>query len=505
MIKGTFLYYPNAAYFEKTRDVLRRLDLDIREIEANAEIVFNLVPEPLRRSAESWLILHHWLEDQEHLLILPFPDENHLQLFSNTPEVFLRPIIMELSALIEMFVYNRDFNNDFPQWPRRFQYLCIDVPLDFLINPELRPPQEQQEIYQTFRLCEETRRDIQRRREGSLRRAQRENNFSVLGELDNVFSKAADKLFREIRNRGFREIVPLIVHDFWEVMDGETMRFLITSETVSEFANKYSPPNFDYSAPGCGLWKAVERELNLSLVLHLRRAADIVESVSIPWKRSGNISEKFPILTAVNQSADLTQLESKPPKNLKGIELGTMKRMLEWGHCNSIREKLESLFSSSDPILQCFLIHHAGLGKIIELRNGHAHINAMSRQKFGELRNLVLPSRRRDTSETALVKILQLKREILRYWEDNGDHFKKSPVSVNTENHGTIDLSLYNRVSVRPVKNGATELVAIGRYCSDRSIAMFEKIEEANAALASLVQAADAGKSWDVLEFKQDL
>ena len=79
--------------------------------------------------------------------------------------------------------------------------------------------------------------------------------------------------------------MPPIVDEFSDVMDGETMRFLITSETIKEFAGKKPPTTFDHSAPGCGLWKAIEIELNLSLVLHLRREAGIVESVSIPLEK----------------------------------------------------------------------------------------------------------------------------------------------------------------------------------------------------------------------------
>ena len=70
-------------------------------------------------------------------------------------------------------------------------------------------------------------------------------------------------------------------------------------------------PVLTNSAPGCGLWKAVERELNLSLVLHLRRGANIVESVCIPWKKGGSASTEFPILIRANQSIDLSECESK--------------------------------------------------------------------------------------------------------------------------------------------------------------------------------------------------
>ena len=511
MVNGIFLYYPNAGYLERTQVALRGLDLPIEKIQVNRETVSNLVPGTLQDGAESWLILFHSDSSREGL-ILPFPDKNHFsERFQDSIDDLLL-VIMEFR--------DRDFWYEllrtFFRQHGRFQYLRTDVPLNSLINPEQEPQQEAQEIRQTVRLFQETSQNIQQRRVGTLRKAQRENDFSVLGELDNVFSKAADKLFGNIgniRSRRFEEVVPPIVYDFWDVMDGETMRFLITSETVTKFADKHSPSNFDYSAPGCGLWKAVERELNLSLVLHLRREAGIVKSVSMPWKSSENISGKFPVLTGENRSVDLSERESKRSENLKGMMLGDMQYMLELGRCNTVEVRLENLFSPGDSMLQYLLNQPSGakdlsghLEEIRRLRNGHAHINAMSREKFGELRNLILPSSRRSSSKTCLIKILQLKSKVLKYWENKGDCFTKSKMSVTTEEHKTIEFGLYNRMSVKPTTRGTMELVAKGvrglPYCS---IATFKKIEEANAALESLAQAADAGKSWNALEFKQNL
>ena len=70
---GIFLYHPEATYLKEAQDALRGLNLNLREKEADSEMVANLVPGPLRRDAESWLILFPPEKEQE-LLILPFPD-----------------------------------------------------------------------------------------------------------------------------------------------------------------------------------------------------------------------------------------------------------------------------------------------------------------------------------------------------------------------------------------------------------------------------------------------
>ncbi len=526
MVTGVFLYYPDAAYLQETRAALRRL-VDVSEIEADADIVSNLIPDTLQRDVKSWLILQQPDRDQE-LLILPFPDKNHLELLSDGQEGFSDPVIMELSAVIKMFVYNDfyRFSELFRESKRfrRFQYLHIDVSLRFLLDPEKR----QQQHWNV--LCQETSRNIEQKRIEVFHKAIRTTNSTnskIFVELDKVFLTENSKLFEHLTQQGFGEVVPEIVKRFWNIMDGETMRFLITAETVREFADKYSPANFDYSAPGCGLWKAVERELNLSLVLYLRRKAGIIENVNRPWKGSQGISGEVPILTGKNHSEDLNQRETEDQtENLKGIMLGPMKFMCEWGHCNSVREKLEDIFSLNDPVLD-YLLGQRELGKrsrsqtdtlpkhldqIIKLRNGHAHISAMSQKQFKKLRHLVLPSAHKP--QTCLVKILELKKEVLEYWENKGDCFTNC-MSVTTEDKRTVDFSLYNRMNVKYNTDESTKLVATRKAKlvathrdsgKDLCIATFDKIEDANAALEALVEAADLGEqSWNAREFKNTL
>ena len=217
-----------------------------------------------------------------------------------------------------------------------------------MLDSQRGQQQEQQTPQQIVHFCQETSQNIQTERNKALRKVQETENPISL-EFDNVLENANDKLFKCIIAQGFKKVVPEIVKIFKNIMDPETKRFLITAETVRDFADKYRLPNFDYSAPGCGLWKAVERELNLSLVLHLRREAGIVKNVYYPWKKSE--PGKFLILTGEKSSVDLNQ----GTKNLAGIMLGPMQKVLEWEHCNTVREKLENLYSDPDFLLIPFL------------------------------------------------------------------------------------------------------------------------------------------------------
>ncbi len=501
MAIGIFLHYPNAGYLEEARNVLNGLKLDIQEIKADYETVSNLVPYTLQRGAESWLILFA-PDYQRDLLILPFPDKS-----SEVQEGFLGSIIEELPRVIDMFL-SRNFRFSL-DWNRRFQYVHIDVSVYSLLNSRRGQQQDRQTPQQIVHFCQATSQNIQTERNKAWRRAQEKGNPIVLDQFDKVLETANHKIFERIIAQGSKKVVPEIVNIFEDIMDPETKRFLITTETVSAFVDKHLPPNFDYSAPGCGLWKAVERELNLSLVLHLRREAGVVKNVYYPWK--GSKQGKIPILTGENRSVDL----NKDSKNPDSIMLGPMTSLLEWGHCNTVREKLENLFFAFDFdfdfLLQYLLGQHAGAGgsakkdtlpefldKIRKLRNGHAHISAMSRQEFGTLRNLVLASKHGATS-SCLHGILLLKALVLLYWGQSD-----FPTKITTEDKQVVEFKNYNNTFTRG--DGSNwKLVAIHGDGSELCIATFDTKDDAEAVRKELDKAAGTEKEWDVNRFKEKM
>lgn len=431
MLEGVFLYYRNAAHSEKTLAALNRLNsnmFNIQPIEANPEIVSNLVPGVLQRDAKSWLILY--LPDREReLLILPFPpfsDNNDLPLLRNLEE-FCHYIERHWDDWYYI-IYRFDRNWRRHPFNRQHQFLRIDVSLSSLLDREQvsRQQGEQREIQSTFH---STSQSIQQQRSQVLSRALKTSGRQraiLLDQLDNVFVVENDKILNHLfASKGKSvEVVPQIVKDFDDIMDPETKKFLITSETVGQSAHIYSPDNFDYSAPGCGLWKAVERELNLSLVLYLRQVKGVVTSAD-SWIGIKKPSKQVNIKTGdrPRDKVNLNQRERRGSNKLRGIELGSMMYMLKWGYSNGVERVLRSLSPNNTMLWYYFLgPRHEGslrintlpwwLEKILLLRNGHAHISAMSRKDFEELRNFVLPSD--NIPETCLVKILQLKRQIHR-------------------------------------------------------------------------------------------
>ena len=120
MIEGIFLYNRGAAYIEVIVKTLREdLNLNIRKIEANSNIVSNLVPNALQRCAESWLVF--FLPDRQgELLILPFPDENSLQC---APD--FRDYLADLISILRQCLTYESTHIP-PDWIGQFQYMRHD-------------------------------------------------------------------------------------------------------------------------------------------------------------------------------------------------------------------------------------------------------------------------------------------------------------------------------------------------------------------------------------------
>ena len=434
MVKGVFLYNRGAAYIEEIVEVLRGLNLDIRKIEANSDIVSNLVPFALQRGAESWLIF--FLPDKKgELLIVPFPDENSLQRAPN-----FRGYLADLIPLLRERLTYGSLHIP-PDWIGRFQYIRHDASLDSLLMESFDVDRSRSDVQIQSTLLRATQ-SIQQQRSEVLSEVLSTRNpdliDGIVNELDKVFATENDKIFEYLQTtQDFVEFVPSIVTDFEDLIDDETKQFLITSETVRKFADDCSLDNFDYSAPGCGLWKAVEREVNLSLVSYLRQQRGVVDIKKNPWRGIINRRRKIEIQTGSNYRVNLNEREQKNKDKLSPLMLGPMTYMLRWGNTNGIKRDLEKLYWGGDMLSYLFGEDDPGasvpplkrdtlpwhLREVGQLRNGHAHTSAMSREQFNKLRDLVLPST--SNPETCLVKILQLKQRVY-------EHFGLYPINFRS-------------------------------------------------------------------------
>ena len=429
MISAIFIYNRKAGCRKEILETLRSFDNidDVREIKRNREIISNFIPNALIRGAESWLIFFQ-PNNQRELLILPFPDENDFQRFKDPP--YFRSVLSDLiPCLIEGFrrLKTDDVFDSVP-WIRRLQYIRLDSDLNSLLDEVLDGHRSQSRGQIIRETLQKTNQDVQEIRREKLHETLTTGNQTLLNELDEAFATENDNLFRLLQNMwGPIEVRPPIVDTFGKIMDSETKKFLLSSETVREFIEVSSPHNFDYSIPGCGFWKAVELELNLSLVLYLRRENGIASDNP----RIGNQNKQpveYPVASGKKSRKVNINLRGESDK-FKSIMLGDMCSMLKRGHRSNIHQKLKRMLKPTVMLdLLPYLLGRSDpdsgfkpnslpthLEELIKLRNRHAHISAMSHEDFNVLRNLVLPSD--DNQETCLVKILQLKSEVLK--EDN--------------------------------------------------------------------------------------
>ena len=431
MFKGIFLFYSETPDNRLIIESLQSCNISIRILKVNPAIVSNLVPNALQREAESWLIIYQPDKPKE-LLILPFPNREYHHKVTNPQDI--RYFLSDLIPTLSQYLIDKEFDIA-RDWIGPFGFIRIDISLDSLLNEKSNVkglPSQIQSIHYTLLNTNQT---IQRHRNKMLNNALRDRNPDLLNELDDILISENNKLLSFLQsNISSTVVVPQIVYNYMDVIDNETKDFLISSETVKEFAYANEFDNFDYSVPGCGLWKAVEREMNLSVILNLRIEKGIAK-YDQPWVGLKEKNSKIEIQTGPNHTVNINQREPKDQSKLQGIMLGPMKYMLNYGYNNGLCNTLSGDLSLSNDLVEYFLgQRHQGsnltkhslpwhLQELMNLRNEHAHISAMSQDQFEELHKLVLPSN--NNSDTCLVKILELKRKIFnfRQWQHVSELF----------------------------------------------------------------------------------
>ena len=214
-----------------------------------------------------------------------------------------------------------------------------------------------------------------------------ENKEEIFGELDNLLLESALELSEEIDEVVSPEIQE-ILDDFIDVLEPDSKKFLKSASSIYNYYKDKNFEHFDYSMPASGLWKLVELELNTSFVWYVRIKKNVCSKDS-----------KHNSLLQNDESFKVGWVElNKCYKNsniLQSLMLGEI-RFLSGNH--GIKPLVNNQFVSDE--LFNFL------KQIIDIRNEHAHIKAMSLEKFQELNDLLF------ISESNIKKLLDMKKEI---------------------------------------------------------------------------------------------
>lgn len=220
-----------------------------------------------------------------------------------------------------------------------------------------------------------------------------ENKEEIFGELDNLLLESASKLSEEIEEKISPEVQE-VLEQYSEILEEDSIKFLKSSSSIYNYYKDRNFEHFDYSMPASGLWKLVELELNTSFSWFIRIKSNVCNN-TCPWANISNPRRSITQDLANGKQVKLNQFEHNNDTKLQGIMLGGIILLLK---DNRTVEEFDEIDTLDRHFFVSKLIGF--LSKVISLRNEHAHIKAMSLEKFEELNNLLF------TNESNIRKLL---------------------------------------------------------------------------------------------------
>ena len=430
---GIYLYLESAAH-EKVAAYLQDWQPSsywgrIQGVRVTHSVVSSLIPKALQEGATSWLVLYRANLPQQ-LLVLPFPESDNITILDD-PEDFGR----SLSSLLE-YVHGGNYdtyrNSDWypyngfrnltgyikrkkkypdPVLPQRFQVIQHHKPLEELLKkPEIHLYDE--EHRETVTVFTRASQRIQQSRDELLTlllTARHEEQIQeMLQDFEASLLEESSRLSEAIDKK-----IPTIIKAFESVLDDETKIFLISAETVARFARRQLSDDFDFSLCGCGLWKAVERELNSSLIWYLRFVKGVADKDRKPVVGMSRAGVNY---EAGSKTVNIDRRE-RGSMEFEGITLGYIKYLLRSARDNNIAEEVRPALETKTELLQFVFESGKGglahfIGQVANIRNGHAHIKAMNENAYQELHAVILDPDGKP-AESLLGKILEMKRAIV--------------------------------------------------------------------------------------------
>lgn len=233
-----------------------------------------------------------------------------------------------------------------------------------------------------------------------------ENKEEVFSELDQTLLESAEKLVEKIEETISPEIQKILAI-YNDILHPHSIKFLKSSSSIYNHYKDKNYEHFDYSMPGSGLWKLVELELNTSFSWFLRIKSNVCNN-TCPWTNISNARRSITQDLTNGKKVKLNQFEHNDTTKLQGIMLGGIILLLK--DSKTIEE-----FDEINDIDRIFFVSKLTdfLSKIIDLRNDHAHIKAMSLEKYNELFDLLFDSS--EIEDTNLFKLLEFKKSIKNF------------------------------------------------------------------------------------------
>lgn len=234
-----------------------------------------------------------------------------------------------------------------------------------------------------------------------------EKKENLKAELDEQLLFSAEILSKKIEEYKLLPEIEMILKKYEDILEDESKKFLKSSSVIYSYYKEKTYEHFDYSMPGSGFWKFIELELNTSFVWYLRILSQVCDNKS-PWvkvcKRNAKIQQELDngkkVLLTMSDKQDKTKLQS--------VMFGGIKLLLE---DKSTLDEFDDFFEQNKGE-ESFVKND--LVKLIEqvsiFRNEHAHIKAMSLEKFVQLWSLLF--NKNSSSMTPLEEIMEFKQKM---------------------------------------------------------------------------------------------
>lgn len=232
-----------------------------------------------------------------------------------------------------------------------------------------------------------------------------ESKEEILNELDTKLLQSAEKVNNSIDEFISPEIQRLLV-TYEDVLEEDSKKFLKSSSSIYNYYKDKNYNHFDYSMPGSGLWKLIELELNTSFSWFLRVQSSVCNN-ACPWTNISNRKRSITQDLDNGKKVKLNQYEHNDKTKLQGLMLGGISLLLQ---DNSTIEEFNEITNLDRDFFTSKLILF--VSSIIKLRNEHAHIKAMSLEKYQELHGLLFNN---SSGKLYIEYLLNFKKEIREY------------------------------------------------------------------------------------------
>ena len=221
----------------------------------------------------------------------------------------------------------------------------------------------------------------------------------LVSNLEKVSNQVFEKFSEEdILNHGSCESIKNFLTTYQDSLEEECYKFIISAASIIFYSSKYlEVDSFDYSLQASGLWKAIEVELNASLIYLIRYKMSICTAAKYYEKHENCLSRQCIVTSKAPRTFKVWLTNSRNnKKNLDNVLLGSFPFLLnniidetsDGGAMKTIYSDFEGT-EGEDNFDGYISIFKSFTEEIVGIRNPYVHKDSMNIQVFEEFINRV--------------------------------------------------------------------------------------------------------------------